>query len=103
MDLGTQAKAVSAPNNWTYVEMPNFSYGDETPVMAIADNHIFFLGIPSNSAGEANIFVIHCTWLDSGSDLGSIPVLTYMLYRFRRSFQTPICSRRCKSSRQGRR
>lgn len=47
---------------WTVVGTPQFSYGSVTPAMAIADNHIFFMGIPANTAGEANIFVIHCTF-----------------------------------------
>ncbi|KAG8889475.1 hypothetical protein FRB98_004160 [Tulasnella sp. 332] len=51
------ANSTAAP--WTEVEASPFSYGSTTPAMAIADNHIFFMGIPANTAGEANIFVIH--------------------------------------------
>jgi hypothetical protein len=30
------------------------------PVMALAQNHIHFLGVPDVPAGSAEIFVIHC-------------------------------------------
>ncbi|KAG9008136.1 hypothetical protein FRB94_013693 [Tulasnella sp. JGI-2019a] len=56
---GIKATANSTALAWDVVGTPNFSYGSTTPAMAIADNHIFFMGIPANTAGEANIFVIH--------------------------------------------
>lgn len=36
-------------------------YGSNyNPVMAIADNHIYFLDVPNVPAGSVDIFVIHC-------------------------------------------
>ena len=33
------------------------------PTMAVAQNHIFFFGVPSTAAGSTPIFVIHCMFL----------------------------------------
>lgn len=45
---------------WEDVQDPAFTTAGYAPVMALAQNHIHFLGIPGLTAGQARIFVIHC-------------------------------------------
>ncbi|KAG8954975.1 hypothetical protein FRC04_010459 [Tulasnella sp. 424] len=59
LDMSNQVAAKSDPLKWEEVNKPNFKTGGYNPVMAIADNHVFFLNVPGNAAGETNIFVIH--------------------------------------------
>lgn len=59
LDMSDQVAAKSDPLKWEEVNKPNFKTDGYDPVMAIADNHIFFLNVPGNGAGETNIFVIH--------------------------------------------
>lgn len=59
LDMSNQNAATSDALDWQDVNNANFKTQGYNPVMAIADNHIFFLNIPGNPAGEANIFVIH--------------------------------------------
>jgi len=63
--MGLLKSANSTAIPWVDVQKPNFSTGQSTdsyqPVMALAQNHIHFLGLPGLPAGDAKIFVIHCT------------------------------------------
>ncbi|KIO33860.1 hypothetical protein M407DRAFT_65170 [Tulasnella calospora MUT 4182] len=59
LNMSDQVSAESGTLKWQEVDKPNFKTDGYNPVMAIADNHVFFLNVPGNRAGEANIFVIH--------------------------------------------
>jgi hypothetical protein len=65
--MGLLKSANSTAIPWVDVQKPNFATGQSTdsyqPVMALASNHIHFLGLPGLPAGDAKIFVIHCTLL----------------------------------------
>jgi hypothetical protein len=57
-----------------WVDVQKAPYASEyEPVMAIAQNHIFFLNVPGVPAGSSDIFVIHC---ESGHILLRYCVLT---------------------------
>lgn len=72
LDMASLKAATSSPIPWKDVQQPDLSTtpsaaatpGANTagyqPVMALAQNHIHFLGIPGMPAGNAKIFVIHC-------------------------------------------
>jgi len=47
---------------WNDVGTPSFSVDGYDPVMGLAQNHIHFIGAPGLEAGNADIFVIHCTF-----------------------------------------
>ncbi len=57
--MGLLKAANSTALQWTDVEKAPYS-SDYVPVMALAQNHIFFLNVPGVSAGSASIYVIHC-------------------------------------------
>ncbi|EJT99355.1 hypothetical protein DACRYDRAFT_23912 [Dacryopinax primogenitus] len=62
LDYSTITKTATGPTAWEAVEAPNFQTTGYKPVMAIAQNHIHFLDVPGNQAGQANIFVIHFSY-----------------------------------------
>lgn len=64
LDMGLLKTANSTAIPWVDVEKAPFASGYE-PVMALAQNHIFFLNVPGVTAGSASIYVIHCE-LESG-------------------------------------
>jgi hypothetical protein len=59
LDMGALTAANSSALTWNDVEKSFLPTGYD-PVMAIAQNHIHFLNVPNNSAGQASIYVIHC-------------------------------------------
>ena len=59
LDMGLLKTANSSALQWVDVEKAPFSSGYE-PVMALAQNHVFFLNVPGVPAGSADIYVIHC-------------------------------------------
>jgi hypothetical protein len=59
LDMGLLKKANSTALQWVDVEKAPYAAGYQ-PVMALAQNHIFFLDVPGTTAGSANIYVIHC-------------------------------------------
>ena len=59
LDMSSLKAANSSPLPWVDVEQAPYASGYQ-PVMAIAQNHIFFLNVPGTPAGDANIYVIHC-------------------------------------------
>jgi hypothetical protein len=59
LDLGSLKVANSSAISWNDFEKASLPDGYQ-PVMALAQNHIHFLNIPGNSAGQASIYVIHC-------------------------------------------
>ncbi|KAF7972809.1 hypothetical protein HWV62_16998 [Athelia sp. TMB] len=61
LDMGDLITANSTAISWTDVG-PSPYGASYDPVMAIANNHIHFLDVPSVPAGSADIFVIHFSW-----------------------------------------
>jgi hypothetical protein len=57
--MGLLKAANSSALVWVDVEKAPYQSGYK-PVMALAQNHIFFLDVPGVSAGSAAIYVIHC-------------------------------------------
>jgi len=58
LDMGLLKAANSTALQWVDVEKAPFASGYE-PVMALAQNHVFFLDVPGVTAGSASIYVIH--------------------------------------------
>ncbi|THH09570.1 hypothetical protein EW145_g1911 [Phellinidium pouzarii] len=61
LDMGALTAANSTALTWTDVGAP-VAWGDLStyqPVMALAQNHIHFIGVQGLTAGECDIFVIH--------------------------------------------
>lgn len=75
--MGLLKAANSTALQWVDVEKAPYP-SNYQPVMALAQNHVFFLNVPSVSAGSADIYVIHC---ESGPYFIVItgPPLTYSL------------------------
>ena len=59
LDMGLLKAAQSSAIPWVDVEQVPYQSGYQ-PVMALAQNHIFFLNVPGVAAGSASIYVIHC-------------------------------------------
>ena len=59
LNMGLLKAANSTALQWADVEKAPFPSGYE-PVMALAQNHVFFLNVPGVTAGSASIYVIHC-------------------------------------------
>jgi hypothetical protein len=57
--MGLLKAANSSALDWVDVEKAPYASNYE-PVMALAQNHIFFLNVAGVSAGSADIYVIHC-------------------------------------------
>jgi hypothetical protein len=60
LDFGNLVAANATALAWTDVEAAQIKTDGYQPVMAIAQNHVHFLDVPGNSAGQASIYVIHC-------------------------------------------
>jgi len=58
LDMGLLKAANASALQWVNVEQAPYPSNYE-PVMALAQNHIFFLNVPSVPAGSADIYVIH--------------------------------------------
>ena len=61
LNMGSMTAANSTELSWSDVGAPE-AWGDlssYSPVMALAQNHIHFIGVPGLSPGQADIFVIH--------------------------------------------
>lgn len=61
LDMGGLTAANASALAWQDVGKAPYPDGYQ-PVMALAQNHIHFLDVPGTPAGDANIFVIHCTY-----------------------------------------
>ncbi|KAJ7621184.1 hypothetical protein FB45DRAFT_137048 [Roridomyces roridus] len=59
LDMGELKAAQSSSIAWLDQGVANITTTNYNPVMAIAQNHIFFYGVPNIPAGSLNIFVIH--------------------------------------------
>jgi len=86
LDLGSLTTANSTPIPWVeaqQVDLSNDPSGPITPgantagyqpVMALAQNHIHFMGVPGLPAGEVKIFVIHYSYMQPApQSMGSFP------------------------------
>jgi len=62
LDMGEMTTANSSALSWVDVEKSPYPSTYTSPVMALAQNHIHFLDIPSVPAGDAEIFVIHYSY-----------------------------------------
>lgn len=60
LDMGTQTQATGTPAQWQTVGSPSFDTTNYNPTMALAQNHIHFIGVPNAQPGTMYIFVIHC-------------------------------------------
>ena len=70
--MGLLKAANSTAIPWNTVQQPDLSDGSSgsitpgantagyQPTMALAQNHIHFMGVPGLTAGSVKIFVIHC-------------------------------------------
>lgn len=58
LDMGLLKAANSTSLEWVDVEKAPYADGYQ-PVMALAQNHVFFLNVPGTTAGSADIYVIH--------------------------------------------
>ncbi|GJJ10513.1 hypothetical protein Clacol_004739 [Clathrus columnatus] len=66
MDLGQLVVANNTPVSWVLAK--NTPYGAAyQPTMALAQNHIFFIGTPNAQPATAEIFVIHFSFFQSTS------------------------------------
>ncbi|KAJ7254639.1 hypothetical protein B0H12DRAFT_549169 [Mycena haematopus] len=66
------AAAQSSPIAWQDGGAAEIDTTNYDPVMAIAQNHIFFFGVPGVAAGNAPIFVIHFAfWQEGAQSFGS--------------------------------
>lgn len=57
--MGAMKAANSSALEWVDVQKAPYQ-SNYVPVMALAQNHIFFLDVPGVAAGSADIYVIHC-------------------------------------------
>ncbi|KAH9974039.1 hypothetical protein BGW80DRAFT_1304946 [Lactifluus volemus] len=58
LDMGLLKAAKATSLQWVDVEKAPYAAAYQ-PVMALAQNHVFFLNVPGTAAGSADIYVIH--------------------------------------------
>ncbi|TFK32808.1 hypothetical protein BDQ12DRAFT_692020 [Crucibulum laeve] len=63
LDMELLKAASSSSKSWNDVQKLAFDTDGYKPVMALAQNHIHFLGVPGLPDGSAQIFVIHFSFL----------------------------------------
>ncbi|KAJ6584301.1 hypothetical protein B0H10DRAFT_1832920 [Mycena sp. CBHHK59/15] len=74
LDMGSLTSANSTPLAWSNDEAAQITTTNYDPVMGIAQNHIYFFGVPGVAAGSAPIFVIHFSfWQPGAQQYGSFP------------------------------
>ena len=61
LDMSSLKAATSSALPWTDAETSPYG-SDYQPTMALAQNHVHFIGTPGTPAGSAEIFVIHCEY-----------------------------------------
>ena len=59
LDMGLLKAANSTSLQWVDVGKAPYPTGYQ-PVMALAQNHVFFFNVPGTTTGSVNIYVIHC-------------------------------------------
>lgn len=60
LEFGELTKANSTALTWNSIGKPSFDTTNYKPTMALAQNHIYFIGVPNSKPGSADIYVIHC-------------------------------------------
>jgi len=74
LDMQLLKSANSTPIPWVDVQKLSFNTAGYQPVMALAQNHIHFFGVPGTAAGSAIIFVIHFSFLQpDAQSYGNFP------------------------------
>ncbi|RXW13763.1 hypothetical protein EST38_g12091 [Candolleomyces aberdarensis] len=78
LDMALMKAAVPGELTWNDVQKPDLgiegSGASYEPVLALAQNHVHFLGVPGMPAGEAKVFVIHYSFLQpEAQPYGSFP------------------------------
>ncbi|KAJ2912657.1 hypothetical protein MD484_g7753, partial [Candolleomyces efflorescens] len=78
LDMALLKQASSSELTWNDVQRPDFgvegSGASYEPVLALAQNHIHFMGLPGLPAGDAKVFVIHFSYLQpEAQSYGSFP------------------------------
>ncbi|KAJ6551441.1 hypothetical protein B0H19DRAFT_1157654 [Mycena capillaripes] len=74
LDMGELTAAKSDAVQWVDSEAAEITTTNYDPVMAVAQNHIFFFGVPGTAAGTAPIFVIHFAfWQPGAQQFGDFP------------------------------
>ncbi|KAF8154910.1 hypothetical protein B0H34DRAFT_783901 [Crassisporium funariophilum] len=64
LDMALLKSATSAAIPWQDVQKPDLGTTQSySPVIALAQNHVHFLGVPGLPAGSAKIFVIHFSFM----------------------------------------
>lgn len=59
LNMESEVVANTTALSWIQVGNPSFDTTGYKPTMALAENHVHFIGVPGASAGDAFIFVIH--------------------------------------------
>jgi len=59
LNMNDQIAATSSALTWNNQITPSFIPTGYNPTISIAQNHVFFFGVPNAAAGDAFIFVIH--------------------------------------------
>jgi hypothetical protein len=86
LDMGLLKAANSTPIPWLAIQSPDLSNGNSgtitpgantngyQPTMALAQNHVFFMGVSGLPAGSVKIFVIHFSYLQPApQSMGKFP------------------------------
>ncbi len=60
LDMVLLKEADDSIKEWTDVQQVPWDISSYQPTMALAQNHVHFLGVPGVPDGSAKIFVIHC-------------------------------------------
>jgi len=63
LDMELLKAANSTTKEWTEVEQVDWDTTNYQPTMALAQNHVHFLGVPGVPDGSAKIFVIHFAFM----------------------------------------
>jgi hypothetical protein len=74
LDMALEKSANSSTLSWVDVQKAGFTTDNYQPVMALAQNHIYFLDVPGVAAGSAQIFVIHFSFFQpEAQSYGNFP------------------------------
>lgn len=71
LDMELLKAGNGATKDWNDVQTVPWDASTYQPTMALAQNHIHFLGVPGVPDGSAKIFVIHCAFYLYLGSLGS--------------------------------
>jgi hypothetical protein len=63
LDMELLKSAESSPKQWNDVQKVDWDTSNYQPTMALAQNHVHFIGVPGVNQGSVKIFVIHFSYL----------------------------------------